>query len=194
MPVQDVERTITEVSVHLREYQASHPRGPVNSGAPANNLEMSTRYIIIDPVLRSLGWDLSDPSQCVVEYATEDHQGNVPRVDYALLGPDGSPIILVEAKRLELSGRGAPNAGYGDDFQARWDDARDALCEYLNDVNVDDADNVTVGVLTNGQEWEIFRAVEDEWVRDDKPIFLGSRWIKANARRLHSELARDLYW
>ena len=77
MSLQDVERTIRQVRVHLHKYQRNHPEGLVEPDAPANNVEMSTRYIIVDPMLRSLGWDLSDPSQCVVEYATAHRPRNV---------------------------------------------------------------------------------------------------------------------
>ena len=189
MSLQDVKRAIRQVRVHLHEHQRDHPRGPVNPGAPADNVEMSTRYIVVDPVLRSLGWDLSDPSQCVVEYATADHRGNVPRVDYALLGRDRSPVVLVEAKRIELSARMASNETHRRARKVKWDKARDALFEYLNDV-----DAVKVGVLTNGQEWEIFSATDEEWVFDDKPLCLGSRWVRAHARRLLQRLGRERHW
>ena len=33
--------------------------------------EMATRYIVIDPILRSLGWDPSDPLLCRIEYETK---------------------------------------------------------------------------------------------------------------------------
>ncbi len=63
----------------------------------AGNSEMSTRYILIDPILRALGWDLSDPQQCVVDY-------NLPsgmRPDYFLFGRDGLLIAIIEAKRID---------------------------------------------------------------------------------------------
>ena len=189
MSLQDVERAIKRVRVHLHEYQRDHPLGPVAPDAPANNVEMSTRYIVVDPVLRSLGWDLSDLSQCVVEYATADHPGNVPRVDYALLGRDGSPVVLVEAKRIELSARMASNETHRREREADWDQARGTLCDYLNGVRT-----AEVGVITNGQEWEIFSATDEEWVLDDKLLCLGSRWVRANARRLLQRLGRERYW
>ena len=75
MAVEDVVHAIRQVQPHLSEYQTVQHRGPVNDGAPANNDEMSTRYLIIDPLLRSLGWDLSDPTHCVVEYRTQGRSG-----------------------------------------------------------------------------------------------------------------------
>ena len=58
--------------------------------------ELQTRYALIDPVLESLGWDISDVNEVEVEYDTD--RG---RIDYALLeSPDGQPAIAVEAKTL----------------------------------------------------------------------------------------------
>ncbi len=63
--------------------------------------ETRTRYTLIDPVLRALGWDLADPSQVRVEIDI-DVSTKVKKVDYALYksGPGERPWILVEAKRL----------------------------------------------------------------------------------------------
>ncbi len=65
--------------------------------------ETLTRYALIDPVLRELGWDTSDPDIVIPEYSAGGGQ-----VDYALLS-DGKPIVMVEAKRLGLSLQGALN-------------------------------------------------------------------------------------
>ncbi|MEZ0345253.1 MAG: winged helix-turn-helix domain-containing protein [Infirmifilum sp.] len=56
--------------------------------------EMLTRYALVDPVLRALGWDLENPREVIPEYQTGEG-----RSDYALLR-DGSPICFVEAKPL----------------------------------------------------------------------------------------------
>ncbi len=57
--------------------------------------EALTRYALIDPLLRELGWDTSDPAAVKPEYRLPDN--TVP--DYALLR-DGSPAMMVEAKKL----------------------------------------------------------------------------------------------
>ena len=57
--------------------------------------ETLTRYALIDPLLRELGWDTSDPSAVVPEYKTQ--QGG--KADYALLSAD-KPAMIVEAKKL----------------------------------------------------------------------------------------------
>lgn len=57
--------------------------------------ETLTRYALIDPLLRELGWDTSDPSAVIPEYKTQ--QGG--KADYALLSAD-KPAMIVEAKSL----------------------------------------------------------------------------------------------
>ena len=56
--------------------------------------EWLTRYALIDPLLRELGWDTENPSLVIPEY-----QSGHGRADYALLG-DGEPVMMVEAKKL----------------------------------------------------------------------------------------------
>ena len=64
-------------------------------GSVLSEREERTRYALIDPLLRELGWDTADPDLVSPEYKTEDG-----RPDYALLGSDGKPIMMVEAKKL----------------------------------------------------------------------------------------------
>ncbi len=63
-------------------------------GKALRQSETLTRYTLIDPLLRELGWDTGNPDLVIPEYKTDDG-----RPDYALLS-DGKPIMMVEAKRL----------------------------------------------------------------------------------------------
>lgn len=63
-------------------------------GSVLSEREERTRYALIDPLLRELGWDTENPDLVIPEYKTGDG-----RPDYALLS-DGKPIMMVEAKRL----------------------------------------------------------------------------------------------
>ena len=56
--------------------------------------ETLTRYALIDPLLRELGWDTSDPSAVVPEYSSGSG-----RADYALMSSN-RPAMMVEAKKL----------------------------------------------------------------------------------------------
>ena len=60
--------------------------------------EALTRYALIDPLLRELGWDTADPALVIPEYRS----GN-GRADYALLENNGNPAMMVEAKSLGSS-------------------------------------------------------------------------------------------
>ena len=57
--------------------------------------ESRTRTTLIDPLLRSLGWNVSDPSLVTIEPRT-----NKGWADYALLNDKGETVLFVEAKRL----------------------------------------------------------------------------------------------
>ena len=62
--------------------------------ATLSQSEALTRYALIDPLLRELGWDTSDPAMVIPEYRSGSGSA-----DYALLG-NGSPSMMVEAKKL----------------------------------------------------------------------------------------------
>ncbi len=68
----------------------------IDAHAPAlQQSEALTRYGLIDPLLRGLGWDTSDPAQVVVEYRSA-----AGSADYALFGQSSTPTVIVEAKKL----------------------------------------------------------------------------------------------
>ena len=64
--------------------------------------ETLTRYALIDPLLRELGWDTADPALVIPEY-----KSGKGRADYALLGSGGKPAMMIEAKSLGSSLRDA---------------------------------------------------------------------------------------
>lgn len=89
--------------------------------------EALTRYVLVDPVLRALGWDTEDPDQVRPEFSTES--GNP---DYALLW-EGKPFIMVEAKALGKDLSAAKEKG----FQYCW------------------KNKVPYYVVTDGNVWEL---------------------------------------
>ena len=64
-------------------------------GTSLRENEIRTRIQLIDPLLRVLGWDVSDPAIVVPEYKVKDD-----RADYALLQPGGGLAAFIEAKKL----------------------------------------------------------------------------------------------
>ena len=72
-------------------------------GVALRGSEALTRYALIDPILRELGWDTSDPDMVIPEYSSGGG-----RADYALLS-NSKPVIMVEAKKLDEPLQGALN-------------------------------------------------------------------------------------
>ena len=58
--------------------------------------EAATRAVLIDPVLRALGWDTANTNMVEVEKTMEG-----VRADYALYDNNAIPLIIIEAKALE---------------------------------------------------------------------------------------------
>lgn len=75
-------------------------RGRVQAyGDELRRSEALTRYSLIDPLLRELGWDTEDPGIVKPEYSVDIYNGGIARADYALMGDD-KPLMMMEAKKL----------------------------------------------------------------------------------------------
>ena len=182
MSIAQVRAVIEKVKPHVFAFDPNPGSGRLNYCAPANNSEMSTRYIIIDPILRSLGWDLSDPTQCVVDNVTTS---GLP--DYILLNHKGEHVIVIEAKRIQEDTRCKKHI--------------DQAAGYANSIR-----EARVMVLTNGQYWSIEygRAGAETILEDGRKMptlegggrALGIHWYDTedNAQRLHDRLWKGHYW
>ena len=91
--------------------------------------ETRTRQVLIDPMIRTLGWDVGDPDSVELEYGIKRKWA-----DYALMG-SGRPIAVIEAKSL-----GTPLND-------------DVMMQVLNYANTDGIDYM---VVTNGDHWQMF--------------------------------------
>ena len=90
--------------------------------------EALTRYSLIDPMLRALGWDTADPALVTPEY---DVGGK--RADYALL--EGSQVVVfLEAKRLDEN----------------LSTHRSQVAAYASELGIKHP------ALTNGNKWEVY--------------------------------------
>lgn len=138
----------------------------------ANSHEYQTRYALIDPILLSLGWDVSNIDQVEVEYETE-----WGRVDYALLTSlNGDPAIIVEAKVLGANLYSASN--------------QRQILAYSEGIRKGYA------VLTDGDHWQIYdlskrgrfqnKLVEELSIIEDTPPTV--------AKALNQLLRRNLHW
>ena len=113
--------------------------------------EMMTRYALVDPFLREIGWDLSDPRIVVPEEGSVKTAG---KTDYTMFGnmtnhpqtlrrlrtideavfPDMPPVIVVEVKRLG----------------AHLDSVAVKIVHYM------ETRGARYGVLTDGRKWKIY--------------------------------------
>lgn len=110
-------------------------RGKLESLRRHTLKETSTRTIIIDPLLESLGWDIRDPDEVQLEYPTVDGKS----VDYALK-INKKTVLLVEAKAL--------------------DDPLTDVKAITQVVGYATNDGIEWCVLTNGVVWKVYRSVE----------------------------------
>ena len=104
--------------------------------------EDQTRGILIDPMLRALGWNMGDSSQVYRQYPIGGG-----RVDYALIDVDQKPVAIVEAKGLN---------------KPLDDEHRKQVASYAKNIRRG------LSVLTNGDKWELYdntrrRVKFDHW-------------------------------
>ena len=110
----------------LKERMQSH-RGVLSEN------ETRTRMALIDPLLRTLGWDVSDPGVVTPEYNVQGRAA-----DYALLRPNGQPAATIEAKRL---GSGLAS-------------------HQMQMLNYANAAGIPYAGLTDGNHWELYDVFE----------------------------------
>ena len=126
--------------------------------------EQQVRNSVILPILKALGWDTTDPDQVFPEYGTE-----TGRVDYALLGEDGTPLILIETKAL----------GNVTDKSIR------QLFRYAFDAGGG------IIVLTDGQKWEFYLAEKAGVDKNDR-IFCRLDLTQTQPDECQQQLSRYL--
>lgn len=170
----ELNQAIINAQKHIALFQPN-PSGFQNYKAPVNNHETSTRYILIDPILKSLNWDLSNPSECILEYPTKQIRKGAlrSRIDYILLDTSKLPAIAIEAKRIDSS---------------LTDLDLDQVTNYLKDLPT-----VHTAILTNGCYWMIAKKNKNiGWQPvHQKPISLYTD-PKISATTLHNILNKDV--
>ncbi len=128
MAVQDVEAVIQRVGALVVR------SSDVFAGS---GKEYRTRYYVIDPVVRSLGWDTENPNECEIELGTGKGEA-----DYVLLARRNCKrdrVVLIEAKSLDA------------DLLRH----EDQLKDYVDALNRRKT-KPQVAVLTNGRDWWIY--------------------------------------
>jgi len=111
--------------------------------------EQATKQSLIGPFFSMLGYDLTDPRECVPEFKADfGRDRSTKPIDWAFL-QNGSFAFFVEAKEV-----GKKLAGYD---------------EQLGDYFAKDP-NVKLGILTNGGQWRFFTDVVNSNVMDREPF------------------------
>ena len=114
--------------------------------------EQATKQSLIGPFFTMLGYDLTDPRECIPEYKADFGKDRSTKpIDWAFLN-NGSFTFFVEAKEV-----GRKLAGFD---------------EQLADYFAKDP-NVKLGILTNGAHWRFFTDVVHPNVMDREPF---ARW------------------
>ena len=137
--------------------------------------EMATRYALIDPVLRSLGWDTEDSSMVRVH----DRLKNGKRPDYTLF-KNGDQVAFVEAKYW-------------------W---KISTLKKLSNITVDKVfsqletyrkpNNIHIGVLTDGGAWWVFDFTNKKTSRNPLRIDFGDGNFREAARQFQQISRRKL--
>jgi hypothetical protein len=111
--------------------------------------EQATKQSLIGPLFSLLGYDLTDPRECIPEYRVDfGRDRSVKPIDWAFL-QNGQPILFVEAKEV---GKRLP--GYDEQ-----------LADYFAK-----APEAKLGILTNGIQWRFFTDAVNMNVMDREPF------------------------
>ena len=140
-------------------------RGRIQSGSLKN--EQQVILAIIMPVLRDLGWDTTEPEQVFPEFTI-----GTGRVDYALLGANGTPLVLIEAKA----------------HHKIRESSIDQLFRYAYGAGAG------IIVLTDGQEWQLYLAQKTGVIAGDRlfcHLDLSNTSTETCEKALYRYLGRD---
>lgn len=111
--------------------------------------EQATKQSLIGPLFTLLGYDLTDPRQCIPEYKVDfGKERSSKPIDWAFFS-NGKPSFFVEAKEV---GKKLP--GYDEQ-----------LADYFAK-----APEVKLGILTNGIHWRFFTGLVNQNVMDKEPF------------------------
>lgn len=111
--------------------------------------EQATKQSLIGPLFTILGYDLTDPRECVPEHRVDFGPArSIKPIDWAFL-QNGKPIFFVEAKEV---GKKLPNYD-------------EQLADYFAK-----APEAKLGILTNGIHWRFFTDIVNSNVMDKEPF------------------------
>lgn len=111
--------------------------------------EQATKQSLIGPLFTLLGYDLTDPRECIPEYRADFGKDRSTKpIDWAFF-QSGRPLFFVEAKESSRK-----LVGYDEQ-----------LADYFAK-----APECKLGILTNGAQWRFFTDVVNQNVMDKEPF------------------------
>ena len=171
--------TVMAVEQALRQAQTQIERYDRWDGYYWSYNETSTRYILIDPVLKALGWDIYNMDQCAVEWPMpfDNPKG---RADYVLGNSKNQTVIVIEAKSIKVSVGGNPRS-----FENK-------LSGYTRGMETG------VAVLTNGLIWRLYELGPGRTSLRNRPTatvdIRNDDELTKSARMLHRWLNKRRWW
>ena len=170
MTIAKVEEAIVRVQKHLTVWE----RGDYLYH------ETPTRYLLIDPILTGLGWDLHNMDECSMEWPMPKPQSRT-RVDYALGNSQGGIAAVIEAKSVNVAVDNRPSG------------LENQLARYAKGMKYG------VAVLTNGAIWHIYEMDSSRRSLKNKHIAKvdvreGNADNPKSARVLHRWLNKPKLW
>ena len=192
--VLDIEDAIREIRGKVKRHEEYFKR------------EEHTRYALIDPMLKALGWDVSNPDQVRVEYRTRTAQEDSRRVDYALfLDKSKRPVVIVEAKSITRGDIEYAHTGIIHDLDVEevcWTQWQKKAVEQLEGYS--HGLGARYGVLTNGDFWGIYklrskRTPFEQRQIDNFPIAnipieqSAEKLLRLHRRKLLKEVRQDMH-
>ena len=165
MSIRSVARAIRQVRAQLEDYPTSDYWYN----------EATTRLTLIDPTIKSLGWDLCDLDQCGYEIDPKGEEWGKKPADYVLGAPSGRSVVVIEAKSLNRALSTADQeqlAGYIDGLPSGY------------------------AVLTNGDVWRVYNLRKHGDFSDKSvcEVSVLSDAIQSTARTLHDCLGAHRWW
>ncbi len=157
-PLANVKQILSQIRESARVY-----------GSVLNKNEAATRAVLIDPLLRCLGWDTGNPYMVEVERTLDQSQ-----FDYALLDMNQEIKILVEAKK------------FGSDLSNK--DTFMALVKYAYSAKIENI------FLTDGIIWHHFVRFQVGNTKPDKILSVDKDDLVAVAVYFVENLDAAKYW
>jgi hypothetical protein len=133
----------------MREALASYVNRVKELADHVKGNEQATKHSLVGPLFTLLGYDLTDPRQCLPEYRVDfGKDRSVKPIDWAFF-QNGRPSFFVEVKEA-----GKKLGGYDEQ-----------LADYFAK-----APEAKLGILTNGIHWRFFTDMVNENVMDKEPF------------------------